>query len=76
MPIYTFYPYTAEGAALMFEVVDLVDDSAAATHAARLLTLHASASEVVVWEVDREVHREARVPAPSQGRSTSLEPRA
>ncbi len=60
MPTYTFYPYAEAGTALMFEVLDLPDDSAAVTHAERLLTLHASAAEVVVWEDDRQVHRETR----------------
>ena len=64
MPVYTFYPYAERGAALMFEVIDLADDKAAATYAARLLALHASAAEVEVWEGDRQVHRETRAQAP------------
>ena len=55
-----FFPYTADGAALMFEAVDLEDDGAAMGHAERLLSQHASAAEVVIWEDDREVHREVR----------------
>lgn len=65
MPIYTFYPYAAEGTALMFEAIDLADDGVAMRHAERLLGQHASAAEVVVWEGDRQVHQEIRArPAP------------
>ena len=60
MPIYTFYPYTAEGSALMFEAIDLADDEIAMAHAGHMLSQHASAAEVVVWQEDRQVHREAR----------------
>ena len=60
MPIYTFYPYTAEGSALMFEALDLADDEIAIARAGLLLNLHASAAEVVVWQDEREVHRETR----------------
>lgn len=75
MPIYTFYPYTAAGSALMFEAIDLADDGIAMTHAGRLLAQHASAAEVVVWQEDREVHRETRAQTQPQGhRDGSPEP--
>jgi hypothetical protein len=67
VPIYTFYPYAAGGSALVFEAIDLADDGVAMRHAERLLGQHASAAEVVVWEGDRQVHREIRAPATPRG---------
>lgn len=49
MPIYTLYPYRADGSALTFLALDVADVTAASAPARRLLQEHASADCVEVW---------------------------
>ena len=60
MPRYIFYPRTAGGAALTFEVFELPDRAAAAARCLELLDDHVSAVLVEVWEGERLVHTQAR----------------
>lgn len=60
MPRYIFYPRTAGGAALTFEVFELPDRAAAAARCLELLEDHASAVLVEVWEGERLIHTQAR----------------
>lgn len=63
MPIYIFYPQTAQGASLTFEMIELADDAAAERHCERVFADHGTAAEVVVWEGDRRVHEAIRLGA-------------
>lgn len=55
MPIYTFYPYRADGSGLTFEAIELASDSEASSRACNLLRDHQSADCVEVWRDDEIV---------------------
>lgn len=55
MALYTFFLRRADGDATSFEVHDLVDDTAAAGHAALVGAEHRSAAYVEVFSGNREV---------------------
>lgn len=52
---YIFYPYRLDGAALVFDVADLSHDDAARDYARAVLTEHASAVRVEIWNDNRRV---------------------
>lgn len=55
MRLYTFYPYTAQGASLGFEAHDLDDDASAMALGRRLIGGHRSAVEIQIWQGERLV---------------------
>jgi hypothetical protein len=65
MACYSFYPRTATGTALMFEISELSGDDVARAQALEMLREHGSAMEVQVWREDRL----AFIVRPSQSRS-------
>jgi hypothetical protein len=63
MPLYTFYPRRADGAAPAFETYELSHDAAALARAQAVLAEHKSAVEVVVWRGEQRIGAVARTPA-------------
>lgn len=60
MPRYIFYPRTAGGTALTFEVLELPDSAAAAARCLELLDDHTTAVLVEIWEGEHLVHSQSR----------------
>jgi hypothetical protein len=58
--IYTFFPFTAEGASAGFEALAFRSDADAIHHVGQLFREEPLAAEVLVCEADREVSREVR----------------
>jgi hypothetical protein len=58
--LYTFFPFTADGANGGFEALTFGSDADAIIHAVRLFREEPLAAEVLVCESDREVSREVR----------------
>jgi hypothetical protein len=63
LSIYTFYCRKPDGAAPSFEAYELDGDQAAAAQAAVLLEQHMSASQVEVYDKDRQVLTRSRTKA-------------
>jgi len=61
LPLFTFYPRRADGAAPAFETIECADDAAALIRARQVLADHRSAVEVVVWRGDGRIGAVARV---------------
>lgn len=55
MVSYTFYPFRPDGDALVFDEADLLGDDEARAYARAVLTEHASAVRVEIWNDDRRV---------------------
>lgn len=55
MVSYTFYPYRPDGDALVFDEADLSNDDAARVYARGVLSEHASAVRVEIWNDNRRV---------------------
>jgi hypothetical protein len=63
MPLYTIYPFRADGCATTLLCAELEDDRAALVYARWALADHPSASHAVVLEGEREVARTTAAPA-------------
>ncbi len=55
MPLFTFYPYGADGSATVIETFELASDTHALRRAQEVLDEHRSSVEVVVWQGERRV---------------------
>lgn len=55
LALYTFYPRTAAGLSLTFEVFELTSDEQARTIGKAVMRRHDTCSAVVVWDGERHV---------------------
>ncbi len=65
MPLFTFYPYRADGSGTVIETFELASDSLAMRRAQAVLEEHRSSVEVVVWQGERRVGAVTRTHHPA-----------
>lgn len=65
MPLFMFYPCRPDGSSTAFETFEESGDAAARARAQHVLSQHASAVEVVIWQGERRVGVVRRVNHPA-----------